>query len=113
MLPGNATLRVHAKVISGPACLCSKVFSVIQAIQGDGLPDPMYYFARAKNLRHSMYFSLQLVCFYYVLTTFTTVGYGEWDSVIRYTCHGQLISDSFASGDIFATTEGERVRTYI
>ncbi len=63
---------------------------------------------------------LQLVCFYYVLTTFTTVGYGE--SVILVCLIFLDITSKLnklkllyfkttvsMAGDIYASTNGERV----
>ena len=62
----------------------------------------------------------QLVCFYYVLTTFTTVGYGKI-RVRKVVCSVQSaapqlsgtgmtwIASCVSAGDIYATTGGERV----
>ncbi len=69
------------------------------------------YFVHKKQNKNKPILLLQLLCFYYVLTTFTTVGYGE--SVSQF-CPN-LVSDSYSAphipsaGDIFATSEGERV----
>ena len=56
------------------------------------------------------FFFLQLVCFYYVLTTFTTVGYG--DIFHFFVPHGKMLvlnHINLSAGDIYATSEGERV----
>lgn len=53
----------------------------------------------------------QLVCYYYVLTTFTTVGYG-----MVHCCHclslswGEIVSlFCVITGDVYATNQGELV----
>jgi hypothetical protein len=63
----------------------------------------------------------QLVCFYYVLTTFTTVGYGpkprmncvvsKWRflSVFIFARPYEIAFVFFNTGDISASTDGERV----
>ncbi len=51
---------------------------------------------------------LQLVCFYYVLTTFTTVGYGNCQSEIIIPIY-RSTDRLFAAGDVSATSSGERV----
>ncbi len=80
---------------------------------------------------------IQLVCFYYILTTFTTVGYGEciwpalsnqiiWivDSSTCYSYWDTVIfkpkwliwirsNNTCGAGDVYATTEGERVNLII
>jgi hypothetical protein len=52
--------------------------------------------------------ALQLVCFYYVFTTFTTVGYGTSTAPRnqRFNVNDEWF---FASGDISASSDGERV----
>ena len=54
----------------------------------------------------------QLVCFYYVLTTFTTVGYGKWSFTNSLDAAGSCVTCCLAVGDIFASTSGERVCFY-
>ena len=59
-----------------------------------------------------MGFDVQFVCFYYVLTTFTTVGYGENLITFHIRPCNQLISNRvvrYMAGDIYATTDAERV----
>ena len=51
---------------------------------------------------------LQLVCFYFVLTTFTTVGYGKLKIAFFFFLLLQSLSNP--TGDIFALSAGERVR---
>ncbi len=56
---------------------------------------------------------VQLVCFYYVLTTFTTVGYGMLPfvkNICKYLPGAHDFgTDLKTPGDIFAVTQGERV----
>jgi hypothetical protein len=55
---------------------------------------------------------LQLVCFYYVLTTFTTVGYGEYFALPIMSLNQASIIIPYLfcfTGDIYALTNGERV----
>ena len=53
---------------------------------------------------------VQLVCFYYVITTFTTVGYGN--SILLLLVIHVPPTDAlmlYMTGDIYATTDAERV----
>ena len=65
----------------------------------------------------------QLICFYFVWGTMTSVGYGAWPFLVLLSRLGEpraklfkiLLTDIYFSssclpGDIYATTEEERVR---
>jgi hypothetical protein len=60
----------------------------------------------------SIFFLEQLVCFYYVLTTFTTVGYGMYATCLFLRALICVLFCPFHfddAGDISAANQGERV----